>query len=87
MSVLSLDLGESQLQINLGEIDEQGTTGGELIYNGNIYLHIDGREYGSLYITRGADGAPQITLGQFREDAEEWVPANPIQEIPRPLAA
>lgn len=85
MSVLSLDLGESQLQINLGEIDEHGT-GGELIYSGNIYLHIDGREYGSLFITRGENGAPQITLGQFQEAADEWVPANPIREIPRPPA-
>ena len=84
MSVLSLDLGESQLQINLGEIDEHGA-GGELLYSGNIYLHIDGREYGSLYITRGPNGAPQITLGQFRDDAEEWVQANPIHAIPRPL--
>ena len=86
MSVLSLDLGENQLRIDLGEIDEHGT-GGELIYSGNIYLHIDGREYGSLFITRGPDGAPQIALGQYQEAAEQWVQVNPIQAIPLPLAA
>ncbi len=81
MSILSLDLGESTLQIDLGEIDEHGT-GGELLYSGNVYLHIDGREYGSLFIHRGPDGAPQISLGQYQDDAEEWVEANPIQAIP-----
>ena len=85
MSVLSLDLGERQEQINLGEITEYGADG-ELLYSGNVYLYIDGREYGSLFISRGPDGEPKITLGQYQKAADEWVAENPIQALPQPFA-
>ena len=86
MSILSIDLGERVIQIDLGEITEHGT-GGELIYSGNAYLHIDGVEFGSLFIHRDAAGLPTITLGQFSPRADEWVAANPLHAIPSLRAA
>ena len=44
------------------------------------YLHIDGKEYGSLYIHHDQDG-PLIELGQYDPDADEWVQRAQLRPI------
>lgn len=51
----------------------------EAAYEGNLYLTINGRLYGSLYIRHDADaGHPTITLGQYDPAAQQWEPRNEI---------
>lgn len=53
---------------------------GDLIAtSGNLYLYVDGVEYGSLLLT-WSDGQPQITLGRYDEDTEDWQPTNPVTD-------
>lgn len=40
---------------------------------GNLYLHLDGEEYGSLFINPNDDtGQPEIALGQFDGETQDW---------------
>lgn len=49
--------------------------------NGNIYIYVDGAEYGSLFFHRDDDGRVVVSLGQYDGDAEQWVPRNPVTAI------
>ena len=45
---------------------------------GNLYIFIDGQEYGSLYFY-GMRGEPRIMLGQCESERDfDWVDRNPI---------
>lgn len=56
-----------------GEVAAQG---------GNLYLAIDGQEFGSLWITYGEDGTPKITLGQYDPETEGWEERSAIVALP-----
>lgn len=45
--------------------------------SGNLYIELDGVEYGSLFIMI-EDGRPTITLGQFDYATEDWEERNPL---------
>ncbi len=47
-------------------------------YDGNLYIFIDGKEYGSLHFSEGEDGKPKVTLGQYDDASEEWQSRNPL---------
>lgn len=79
---LTIDLGYDQIDVDLGEPSSDGDIGffdnGDLHhYNGNVYLHIDGQEYGSLFIY-AVGGRPRIELGQFLPEAQQWESVNPL---------
>ena len=81
--LLTIDLGWRQETIDLGDPDEKDglfDDGDIGAYAGNIYLHIDGKEYGSLYIHHDQDG-PLIELGQYDPDADEWVQRAQLRPI------
>ncbi|EHB45827.1 MULTISPECIES: hypothetical protein [Mycolicibacterium] len=64
--------------VDLGTANEYGDFD-EAAYEGNLYLTINGRLYGSLYIRHDADaGHPTITLGQYDPAAQQWEPRNEI---------
>jgi hypothetical protein len=65
----SIDLGTAN---EYGDFDEAG-------HEGNLYLRINGRLYGSLYIRHdAAAGHPTITLGQYDPATQLWEPRNEI---------
>lgn len=70
---------QEMFRIDLGQADSAGEfTGGTLGFTGgNLYLFVDGQEYGSLYFTEEG-GDLQVTLGQYTTRTEEWEPTNPI---------
>lgn len=47
---------------------------------GNLYLFIDGKEYGSLFFhrTRDEGGEVAVELGQFDATEQQWVSRNPL---------
>lgn len=52
-------------------------------FGGNLYIHVDGDEWGSLWFTGfGAEydefGSPRIELGQFDHGTEMWETRNPL---------
>jgi hypothetical protein len=53
---------------------------------GNLYLYIDGREMGSLWITYDDDGTPKITLGQYDEESQGWEERSEVLPITGPDA-
>lgn len=67
--------------IDLGEPSESGYYGsGDLAFTGgNLYLYLDGEEYGSLFIVN-RNGRPEIALGQYDHAAEDYVFRNPLTE-------
>lgn len=69
------------LTMSLPTSDDGYVEEGELgLTGGNLYIVIDGKEYGSLWFHE-RDGQPQITLGQFvAEDQHMWDERNPITE-------
>lgn len=72
---LTLDgAGRNLAEIDLGEPDTNGyLDGGDLsATGGNLYLNVDGKEYGSVFFFV-RNGNLTITLGQFDDDAQEWV--------------
>lgn len=72
---LTLDAaGPTLAEIDLGEPTGNYYDEGALAATcGNLYLNLDGVEYGSLFFYRRADGAVTITLGQFDHERQEWV--------------
>lgn len=59
----------------------------QLPYDGNLYLHLDGAEYGSLWIRRQPSGVPAVTLGAFDPDADEWAASETLlKPIPETFA-
>lgn len=85
---LTLNFGNRQEEIDLGDPDtrdglfDNGDIGA---YAGNIYLYVDGREYGSLFIHHDEHG-PIIELGQFDETADEWVTRAALRALPTDVA-
>lgn len=72
---LTLDgAGANLASIDLGEPGERGYfEEGELANTGgNLYLNLDGEEYGSLFFFQ-RDGVVTITLGAFDPHRHEWV--------------
>lgn len=79
---LSLDLDHRQIDIDLGIPSDDDGHGffdnGDLgSYGGNLYLRIDGQEYGSLFFYT-VDGNVRIELGQFLPEPQQWEPVNPL---------
>ena len=58
------------------EVDLDGYLGAP-IDGGNIYIHIDNEEWGSLFF-HAKDGQPSITLGQYDINEDDWVARNPL---------
>lgn len=79
MSTLKLTdmYGRTLAEIDLGEPDERG-----YFNNDNVFLVIDGRDYGSLFIHPQEDGTPTIALGQYDQEQEWWIERNPITALP-----
>ncbi len=87
MPIITFEAGHAPspaLTIDLGEADRSpGGPGyyseGDLgAYGGNLYLFIDGVEYGSLFFVE-RDGRITIELGQYRDEPnQEWEPTNPL---------
>lgn len=65
---------------DLGEPDESGMFDTE--YGGNLYLFIDGAEYGSLLARTDTDGQITLTLGQENDGDQEWQQRNPVSATP-----
>lgn len=65
--------------IDLGEPTEAGYfEQGDLSSTaGNLYLHVDGQEWGSLFFYMQGDTLT-ITLGQHDPQDWDWVETNPI---------
>jgi hypothetical protein len=61
------------LEFDLGEADQGYFDTGDLAEStGNLYLYVDGVEFGSLFFH--ADDAPlEISLGQYDHQQEDWV--------------
>jgi hypothetical protein len=84
---LTLDAaGPPLANIELGEPDTGYFDGADLgATGGNIYINIDGKEYGSLFFYREADGTVSVTLGAFDPDTQGWENKNPLRgPIPFP---
>lgn len=67
-------------QLDLGEPSEDGGyyDNGDLAgLAGNLYIHVDGQEWGSLYFW-ARNGEPTISLGQYDPWSEQWEDRNPL---------
>ena len=72
---LTLDLGQAQQERGGRSYYSEGDLGA---YSGNLYVFIDGIEYGSLFFIE-RDGRINIELGQYRDEPnQEWEPTNPL---------
>lgn len=76
--IITLDGGNSRIpvgKIDLGEPSDYGyfDQGYLAQYGGNIYILVDGVEYGSLFFYRRPDGTMTISLGAFDAESDEWV--------------
>lgn len=89
---LTIELGHRHIDIDLGEPSDAEGHGffddGDLAgYGGNLYLYLDGQEYGSLFFYT-VDGKPRIELGQFRPEPQQWESVNPlVSTVPELQAA
>lgn len=88
---LTLDLGHRQIDIDLGAPSDDDGHGffddGDLAaFGGNLYLRLDGQEYGSLFIYT-VDGKARIELGQYLPEANQWESVNPLVSTVPELAA
>lgn len=88
MSTLTLHCPRSdkRIEIDLGEANG-GDFDGETL-GGNVYLYVDGVEYGSIFVHKKWDGQQytdetRISLGQYDDDAQEWVERSSISAIPQ----
>lgn len=82
MNELSLHGDKGELA-RVDVTNEDGWAGGDLSANGgNLYLYIDGRELGSLFISYDEHGRPSITLGQYDPETEGWEERVTIKHIP-----
>jgi hypothetical protein len=80
---IDLDLDAPSTPTGIGFFDN----GDLAAYGGNIYLHVDGIEYGQLFFYT-VDGQPRIELGQFIPTAQQWEPVNPLDtSVPDLIAA
>lgn len=66
-------------EIDLGEPDNGLLDDGDLsTTGGNLYIEIDGKEWGSLFFHTDADGRLVIELGQYDRSMEQWETRNPL---------
>ena len=90
MPIITFETGHAPspaLTIDLGEaVRGRGGwggyySGGDLgAYGGNLYIFVDGVEYGSLFFVEH-DGRIEIELGQYRDEpSQEWEATNPLTE-------
>lgn len=80
-SILSLEGDHGELA-RIDVTDEGGWAGGDLSANGgNLYLYIDGKEMGSIWIQYDADG-PKVTLGQYDPETMDWEERSTVRHIP-----
>lgn len=76
---LTLDACKTLAEIDLGESDRGYFDDKDLgVTGGNLYLYLDGVEYGSLFFFRREDGTVTITLGQLDLQTQEWEERNPL---------
>lgn len=76
-SALTFDAGDKPWVVDLGKPDEYGEFS-DSPYSGNVYLAIDDKLYGSLFIHLNDAGEPIITLGQYDPHTQEWEPRNDL---------
>ncbi|MBU8826550.1 MULTISPECIES: hypothetical protein [Mycobacteriaceae] len=78
-TIVEIDQGTATpITFDLGTANEYGDFDAAA-YEGNLYLSINGRLYGSLYIRHdAAAGHPTITLGQYDPATQQWEPRNEI---------
>ena len=81
-------LGDSGQLVRIDVTREDGgfgddhAGGGLASQGGNLYLEIDGKELGSLWITYDEKGEPKITLGQYDPESGDWVERSSVQYVP-----
>ena len=85
MSTLTIKAVDRLIEIDLDEptssaFDKYGYFNGET-WGGNVYLYVDGEEYGSLFVHQH-DGKTLVTLGQYDDETQEWVTRNDLRPIP-----
>lgn len=74
---LTIDLGDAHGGSGEFSYYDEGDLGA---YGGNLYIFVDGVEYGSLFFVE-RDGRIAIELGQYREEpSQEWEATNPLTE-------
>jgi hypothetical protein len=78
-TVVEIDAGTGvPVTVDLGIANEYGDYD-EAGYEGNLYLRINGRLYGSVYVRHDAAAAhPTITLGRYDPATQQWEPRNEI---------
>lgn len=96
MTTLTLGTGPDRpafARLDITPVEGGFIEGGDLgETGGNLYLYLDGQEWGSLFI-HYIDGTPQITLGQHAPDTDdcegEWCERNPLTHpvVPEELTA
>lgn len=75
--------GPPLLDLELTDPDRYGDFNeGELAATGgNLYIFIDGQEWGSLYFNM-QDGQPSVRLGQYDHASDEW---KELSKLTRPV--
>lgn len=78
-AVIEIDAGAGvPVTFDLGTANECGDYE-EAGYEGNLYLSVNGRLYGSVYVRYdAAAGHPTITLGQYDSATQQWEPRSEI---------
>lgn len=78
---LTLESGGTPFALDLGPLTDEDD--GDLsMYGGNLYVHIDGVEVGSLWFHRDDDGQVIVTFGSFDPASGQWVPGNNLAPQP-----
>lgn len=85
MSTLTLKTEQRTIEIDLGDA-KSGLFDGETL-GGNVYLYVDGVEFGSIFVHKAYDGQQftdetQISLGQYDDGSEEWEERARIKALP-----
>ena len=78
-AVIEIDAGSGvPVTFDLGTPNQHGDYE-EAGYEGNLYLSVNGRLYGSIYVRHdAAAGHPTITLGQYDTATQQWEPRNEL---------
>lgn len=73
-TIATIDLGEANrdgvISTDHGSYFESGDLG---FTSGNLYINIDGQEYGSLFFFQKPDGTITITLGHIDVEHGDWI--------------
>lgn len=79
LPLADIDLGEASARTPHGSGGYFDDDGDLSATGGNLYISIDGKEYGSLFFFREADGTVSVTLGAFDPDEQGWEEKNPLR--------